>query len=87
LLSSGHINAAQTLLRDLDPTIGGLYCTALGKTLSFPKVEGEKWIQILHDGNDRNGHWLVVASGFHCSDDDRISIYDSLHFRPSEKST
>ena len=80
LLSSGHINAAQTLIRKLFPEIGGLFCTTLGATLSFPKASGQKWLQILHDGYN---HSILVAKGFLHTD--IVTVYDSLTFRPNER--
>ena len=74
ILTSGHINAAQTMLWRQFPSIGGLFCTTLGASLSFPAAAG-KWLQILHSGTD---HWLLAASGFEA---DHVVIYDSLNFQ------
>ena len=82
-LSSAHMNAAQTLIRNQFPEIGGLNCTTLGATLDFPNInEHAKWMQILHDGHD---HWLLVAKGFITSAGDEICVYDSLVFEPHKR--
>lgn len=73
-LTSGQINAAQRLLKDASPEVGGLLCCTLGATFDFPKIKEEKWLQIVHDGVD---HWVLVAKGFG-KFDQCVDIYDSL---------
>ena len=78
MLSTGHINAAQTLIRECFPRIGGLFCPSFGNNLEFPAAQEEKWMQIVHDGEN---HWLLAARGFLDEKDDSVSIYDSLEFQ------
>jgi Ulp1 protease family, C-terminal catalytic domain len=80
LLSSGHINAAQSLIRALDPEIGGLFCTSLGSSLMFPKANSERWLQIVHDNA---GHWLLLAKGF--LGEEQIQVSDSMYFTPTDR--
>jgi len=72
-LRSGHINAAQLILKLHHPDIGGLFCCTMGSLLQFPQAEGDKWMQIVHNGSN---HWLLVAKGF--SQPDHVLIYDSM---------
>jgi hypothetical protein len=48
-------------------------CSTLGASLYFPKAEGDKWLQIVHDGSN---HWVVVAKGF--SQPEHVLVYDSM---------
>ena len=73
-LTSGQINQAQMILKKQHPTIGGLFCCIIGGGLEFPKAVGEKWLQIIHSGNN---HWVLVAYGF--SDLGHVLVYDSLN--------
>ena len=70
LLTSGHINKCQEILKRQFPDLGGLHCCTMGVTLDFPKATGDKWLQIVHD----NDHWVLVAK----TEAGHVSIYDSL---------
>lgn len=60
-LTSGYINMAQMMMKKNNPDIGGLFCVTIGGSLEFPKVDEEKWMQIIHTGKD---HWVLAAKGF-----------------------
>ncbi|KZS19231.1 Uncharacterized protein APZ42_014397 [Daphnia magna] len=49
-LTSGYINMAQMMMKKNNPDIGGLFCVTIGGSLEFPKVDEEKWMQIIHTG-------------------------------------
>ena len=57
-LSDDIIEAAQALIRDSNPLMGGLQLPYLGQTCSF-SIERGHFIQILHNGAD---HWLVASN-------------------------
>ena len=57
-LNDSLINAAQRLLKEVNPAMPGLQDVTLGLTLNFC-VEPHEFIQILHTGR---GHWLVVST-------------------------
>ena len=57
-LTDDIISAAQQLIRENNPLVGGLQPPCLGQTCSFTIETGE-FIQILHNGAD---HWLVVSN-------------------------
>jgi hypothetical protein len=82
-LSSDHINAFHTMLHRQFPHIKGGYSVEIGsKGHQFPPVEGEPWIQIVHDADAK--HWLVLACGFF-SDVKTVFIFDSLTFNPKSR--
>lgn len=64
---------AQMMTKKNNPDIGGLFCVTIGGSLEFPKVDEEKWMQIIHTGKD---HWVLAAKGF--SQPAHVLIYDSL---------
>ncbi|KZR99027.1 Uncharacterized protein APZ42_005286 [Daphnia magna] len=51
-LTSGHINSAQSILKLHHLDIGGLFCCTMGSLLQFPQAEGDKWVQIVHNGSN-----------------------------------
>jgi len=57
-LSDDIIEAAQALIRDSNPLMGGLQLPYLGQTCSF-SIERGQFIQILHNGAD---HWLIASN-------------------------
>ena len=57
-LNDSLINAAQRLLKEVNPAMPGLQDVTLGLTWNFC-VEPHEFIQILHTGR---GHWLVVST-------------------------
>ncbi|KAI9550671.1 hypothetical protein GHT06_004575 [Daphnia sinensis] len=57
--------------------IGGLFCCTIGASLEFPQAQGDKWMQIVHDGKD---HWVLIAKGF--SQPEHVLVYDSLPSNP-----
>lgn len=71
-LSSGFINRAMQMLSQQHPGIGGLYCCTLGSSLEYPQANGDKWMQIIHDGSN---HWVLASKGFSKADQDHV--YDS----------
>lgn len=74
---SGDINKAQSMIKHHHPDIGGLFCCTIGGSLEFPQAQGDKWMQIVHDGND---HWVLIAKGF--SQPEHVLVYDSLPGSP-----
>lgn len=60
-LTSGYINMAQMMMKKNNPDIGGLFCVTIGGSLEFPKVDEEKWMQIIHTGRI-TGYWRLKAS-------------------------
>lgn len=50
-LTSGYVNMTQMIMKKQHSTIGGLFCVTLGGSLEYPKVDEEKWMQIVHNGN------------------------------------
>jgi len=60
-LSDIHIDAAYVLLRNLRDSIGGMYNCRFGEEAKFPKAEGDKWMQIIHNGSN---HWILATKGF-----------------------
>lgn len=64
------INCCQTILRNQFEVNTGLFDTALGPTLAFPKADS--FLQILHVNNN---HWVLV----HLAEGTKvIKVYDSL---------
>ena len=58
LWNDNIVNAAQKLLKKVNPAMSGLQNVNLGLTMSF-NVEPGEFIQILHDGCS---HWLTVST-------------------------
>ena len=73
-LKTEHINAAIALLRTEFPEIGGLFNVQWGQNLSFPGIEKDQWIQIIHTSQN---HWITAAFGYGKSTN--VLIYDSLN--------
>ncbi|KZR96794.1 Uncharacterized protein APZ42_008666, partial [Daphnia magna] len=73
-LCSGHINAAQTMLRRQFPEIGGLMSVEYCGDGNYPVPQEEKWIQFIHSPS----HWILVTKGFFNSS--RLQVYDSMNF-------
>jgi hypothetical protein len=73
-LNTEHINAAIALLRTEFPEIGGLFNVQWGQNLSFPGIEKDQWIQIIHTSQN---HWIAAAFGYGKSTN--VLIYDSLN--------
>ena len=71
-LTDTVIDAAQELLKERFPEIGGLQRTTLGQTLSYAVERGE-FVQIL---NIRGNHWITTSS-VGCSPN-HLNIYDSI---------
>ncbi len=62
-LSFDYINAFHTMLHRQFSLIKGGYSVEIGsKGQQFPPVDGEPWIQIVHEADAK--HWLVLACGF-----------------------
>ena len=76
-LMSGDINKAQSMVKNHHPEIGGLFCCTIGGSLEFPQAQGDKWMQIVNDGDD---HWVLIAKGF--SQPEHVLVYDSLPGSP-----
>jgi hypothetical protein len=74
---SGEINKAQYILKNQRPTIGGLFCCTVGRSLEFPQAQGGQWLQIVHDWSN---HWILVAKGF--TQPEHILVYDSMPRSP-----
>ena len=72
-LTDHIIGAAQLVLRDQFPYIGGMENTTLGPVNNFTIQRGE-FAQILHTGSS---HW-VLASNIGCSSPSEVRLYDSL---------
>lgn len=68
------------LLRNLDSTVRGLFNVEHGVGAAYPKAEGERWLQILHNGESKGaGHWMPAAYGFPRIETGAVAIYDSLY--------
>jgi hypothetical protein len=76
-LTTGFVNMAMSFLKQHHPNIGGLFCSPLGASLNYPKAQGDKWLQIVHDGSN---HWVLVAKGF--SQPEHVLVYDSMPRTP-----
>ena len=76
-LSDDVINAAQSLLAQVNPGIKGYQNTLLGqKANGFSSLEdGEKFIQILHV---MSSHWLTV-SNLKTGNNNEAIVYDSMY--------
>jgi hypothetical protein len=76
---SRHMHAAQTMIRNQFPDIGGLFCISLGKNVKFPETKSDRLLQIITETN----HWVLIAKGFmSCKE---VMIFDSLSFEPSKR--
>ena len=73
-LSDDIIHAAQMLMREKSPFVGGLQPPCRGQNCSFD-VEGGEFIQILHNGYD---HWLTVST-VGVAESAVVRVYDSLY--------
>ena len=73
-LTDDIIEAAQNLIRENNPLVGGLQPPCLGQTCSF-MIEAGEFIQILHNGVD---HWVVV-SNIGVSRGSVVRVYDSKY--------
>jgi len=71
-LTDAVIDAAQELIKERFPEIGGLQRTTLGQTLTYAVERGE-FVQIL---NVRGNHWITISS-IGCAPN-HLNIYDSL---------
>ena len=71
-LTDNVINAAQKLLKQSYPHVGGLQITTRGEVLSFD-IETAEFVQIL---NISGVHWITIST-IGCSPGD-INIFDSL---------
>lgn len=72
-LTSDIIQAAQVLIKEVNPIIEGLQRPNLGRVRNFDVVSGE-FIQILHTGSD---HWVCISS-VGCVPG-MVNLYDSLY--------
>ena len=72
-LSDKHIHAAQQLLKQQNPCVGGLQDPMLQNTHTFEVQEGE-FVQILNLGRS---HWITVST-IGCRPG-QVKVYDSLH--------
>ena len=73
-LTDDTIEAAQRLIQENNPLVGGLQPPYLGQKCSFT-IETGKYIQVVHNEAD---HWLVVTNiGVHR--DGVVRVYDSLY--------
>jgi Ulp1 family protease len=73
------INAAQKLIKELNPGMSGLQDVTRGLTMSFDVQRGE-FVQILHDGMS---HWLTASTiGMKHPE---IKVFDSLKICTSAK--
>ena len=70
-LSDNLISAAQSLLRNDYPNVGGLQPTIFGETLNF-EVQKGKFVQVL---NVYGSHWITISNM--CSSD-VVSLYGSM---------
>ena len=73
-LTDDIIEAAQRLIQENNPLVGGLQPPYLGQTCSFT-IETGKYIQVVHNGAD---HWLVVTN-IGVPRDGVVRVYDSLY--------
>ena len=73
-LTDGIISAAQSLLRQQNPLIGGFQRPFLVQTCGF-EIESGEFVQILHDGH---GHWLTIST-VGAEDGAEVYVYDSMH--------
>ena len=73
-LNDSIIHAAQVLLKNQVPVIGGLQEPGKGQMCSFDIERGE-FVQILHDGH---GHWLMVST-IGVKNDGEVHVYDSMY--------
>ena len=71
-LTDAVINAAQVLLKEHFPEMGGLQRTTLGHTLTYAVERGE-FVQIV---NVRGNHWITV-SNIGCQLN-HLNVYDSI---------
>lgn len=78
-LHTGHINAAQTLLRQQFKNIGGLMCASYSELANYPAFTKKKSLQILHCPD----HWVLVSLGF--LESDCVQVYDTLTFQKSSR--
>ena len=67
-----YIDAAQGLLKNAYPDIGGLESVSLGQTLAFTIQRGE-FVQVL---NVSNNHWVTI-SNIGCKPG-TVNVFDSL---------
>lgn len=72
-LNDRIINAAQKLLRKVNPCMPGLQDVVCGRTMSFDVEPGE-FLQILHD---KHGHWLTISTVGLAHPE--VMIFDSLY--------
>ena len=71
-LTDAVIDAAQVLLKEGFPEMGGLQRTTLGHTLTYAVERGE-FVQIV---NVRGNHWITV-SNIGCQLN-HLNVYDSI---------
>ena len=72
-LTDREINAAQTLLQNLNPKCGGLQDTCLSSYSRFKRLNGE-FLQIY---NANSNHWVLLSTiGCEAS---QVNIFDSLY--------
>ena len=71
-LTDSVINAAQTLLKQQFPHVGGLQEVVLADTLAF-EIQGGEFVQIL---NVRRSHWIAI-SNIGCQGG-VVNVYDSM---------
>ena len=81
LLYDIHIGAAQTLLQQQFPRIGGLQNTVMQDSKSLQPFANQQNIQIVHVRLGKLNHWIVVST-IGCTNNE-IAVYDSLQLRPN----
>ncbi len=72
-LTNSIINAAQSLLKKVNPRMPGLQSVTLGLTMSFDVEPGE-FVQILHNGC---GHWHTISTVG--TQHPEVQVYDSMY--------
>ncbi len=72
-ITDAIVNAAQHLMREVNPVLPGLQDVALGLTMSF-EIQRGKSVQILHTGH---GHWNTIAATG--EEPAHLQVYDSMH--------
>ena len=67
------MDAAQLLLKKVNPAMQGLQSVTRGITMNFDVEPGE-FVQILHNGH---GHWLTISTVG--NDHPQVEVYDSVY--------
>lgn len=73
-LNDNLLSAAQALLKDQAPNIGGLQLLCASQMCAFD-IEEDEFVKILHNGH---GHWLTVSTTV-AQQGAEVYVYDSMY--------